>query len=106
MDWLEQGAERSDFRMVVIPLLYETHSQNSFDLIICVGCRPEIQYKRLLDRGLDHENASIRIQAQGAIEPKILAANYVLWNEGSKDVLTEQVRRVLNEIKKRPVKAA
>ena len=65
--------------VVVIPLLFETNSQDEFDATICVACSAGTQMKRLNERGWSREESNRRIGAQLPIERKMHLSEYVLW---------------------------
>jgi len=80
---------------VVIPLLFETGAENEFDATICLACSAATQQKRLLERGWPAEQTAQRIASQFPIDKKIAKANYVVWNEGSLDILAAQIDSIL-----------
>ena len=80
---------------VVIPLLFETGAENAFDATICVACSAVAQHRRLLERGWPAEQIAQRIAAQLPIERKIAKANFVVWNEGSLEILAAQLDSIL-----------
>ena len=81
---------------VIIPLLFETSAESEFDATICVACSTATQQKRLLERRWTAEQISQRIAAQFPVDKKIANANYVVWNEGTLNVLAAQLDIVLN----------
>ena len=81
---------------VVIPLLFETSAESEFDATICVASSVATQRKRLAERGWGLEQIAQRIAAQFPIDRKIAKANYVVWNEGSLEILAEQLDVILN----------
>jgi len=97
--WLAQielsRKENRALAVVVIPLLYETQVESSFDKIICVACSATAQRERLLARGWTPEQIRQRLAAQWPVEQKIARADFVIWTEGSLDVLAQQIDRVL-----------
>jgi dephospho-CoA kinase len=80
---------------IVIPLLFETNAETEFDATICVACSAVTQQKRLLERGWTAEQIAQRIAAQLPIEKKIARATFVVWNEGSREILAEQLDSIL-----------
>jgi len=100
--WQEQvNAWRSEncaVAMVVIPLLFETNVETSFDKIICVACSPAGQHERLQGRGWPPEQIRGRIAAQMSIDQKIARAHHVLWTEGSLASHQQQVAKVMRRI--------
>lgn len=68
--------------VVVIPLLFETQAEASFDAVVCVACSPPTQKQRLSLRGWSPEESNRRIQAQWPIEKKMGLSQFVVWTEG------------------------
>jgi dephospho-CoA kinase len=97
--WREQvkgwRAEQFETGCVVIPLLFETGAENEFDATICVACSAATQHKRLLERGWNAEQIAQRIAAQWPIEKKIAKSTFVVWNEGSLEILAAQIDSIL-----------
>jgi len=85
--WLAQvqgwRVENCPLGMVVIPLLFETGAEASFDHIICVACSPAAQQQRLHSRGWPPDQIRGRLAAQWPIDQKIARAHFVLWTDGS-----------------------
>jgi dephospho-CoA kinase len=89
-------ARRMPSGCVVIPLLFETNAETEFDATICVACSPATQQKRLLARGWTAEQIAQRIAAQFPIETKITKSKFVVWNEGSLEILAAQLDLILS----------
>lgn len=90
--WNKAGMERA---MVVIPLLFETGAEKEVDETICVACSAPTQRHRLEARGWTTEQIKQRIQAQWPITKKMDQADYLIWNEGSMEILEAQLVRVV-----------
>lgn len=81
-------------------LLIETGQKKRFDMLVVVGCAPEIQVARLIKR--DHcteEEAARRIGAQLSFEQKKTQADWVIDTSGEKaatlavsDLLAQEIR--------------
>jgi len=80
---------------VVIPLLFETNAETEFDATICVACSAVTQQKRLIERGWTAEQIAQRVAAQFPIETKMAKSNFVVWNEGSLEILAAQLGSIL-----------
>lgn len=91
----EWRAAGQTLAVVVIPLLFETQAEASFNKILCVACLPASQQERLAARGWTTEQISQRVAAQLPIEQKVNQANYVIWTEGRLDSTVRQVERIL-----------
>lgn len=90
--WRQQ---KSPSAAVVIPLLFETGAESELDATICVACSAATQRRRLAERGWTAEQISERLAAQWPIEKKMTRADYVAWNEGSPEILREQLARII-----------
>jgi dephospho-CoA kinase len=80
---------------VVIPLLFETQAQDSFDTVVCIACSPGTQWERLKQRGWTESDRRQRIAAQWPIERKMEASDHVIWTEGDLRCHAEQWERIL-----------
>lgn len=80
---------------VVIPLLFETGAEAEFNATICVACSAATQRQRLQERGWAADQIAHRIAAQLPIDKKIAKATFVVWNEGSLEILTAQLDHIL-----------
>jgi dephospho-CoA kinase len=89
--------ENQPLAVVVIPLLFETHAEASFDKIICVACTAGSQQERLRARGWNVEQIRQRIAAQWPVETKIASADFVVWTEGTLDVHRLQWGQILQK---------
>lgn len=101
-EWRENGVEAG---VVVIPLLFETGTEQEFERVICIACSSTLQSARLQERGWNAEQVSGRLAAQWPIEKKMDRSQYVIWNDSSVPVLREQLRRI-PPLKGRPMKPA
>jgi dephospho-CoA kinase len=86
--------ENRALALVVIPLLFETGAESSFDKIICVACSAATQRERLLARGWTPEQIRRRVAAQWPVEQKISRADFVVWTEGALGAHTQQLKRI------------
>jgi len=76
-----------------IPLLYETGGETLCDRVVVVACSPGAQLERLVARtGLERGAAQQMILSQMPLTEKISRADHVVWNNGGREVLTEQAR--------------
>ena len=93
--WRREGCRVA---MVVIPLLFETQAESSFDKVICVACSPVGQRERLRARGWPEGQIPGRIAAQMPVEQKIARSHFVVWTEGSLASHRRQVEEVLKKV--------
>jgi dephospho-CoA kinase len=83
-----------------VPLLFETNIAGWFERIIVVAASEPTQIARLKARsGLNEAEARDLLKAQWPIPQKVLLADYVVWNEGSKEDLDTAVERLWEQLK-------
>ena len=81
----------------MVPLLFESGDQNSFDRIIVVSCSQAVQVERAMARdGLNEKEVLSRINRQMAVEDKVALADLVIENNGSLAELEEKVLQLIN----------
>ena len=85
--------------VVVIPLLFETAAEASFDAVICLACSAETQKQRLYQRGWSETDINQRLASQLPLEKKMNRSNFVVWNEGDLLTLAEQLDRIIPHVK-------
>ena len=78
-----------------IPLLYETHREQDFDVVVVTVCPPDIQLQRLLDRGMSEAEAHQRMAAQMPAEDKAARGQFVIRTGGTKPETDRQVEELL-----------
>jgi dephospho-CoA kinase len=78
-----------------IPLLFETRREADFDAIVVTVCPPEMQLRRLLDRGMSEEEGLQRIAAQIPAEEKAARGNFVIRTDGTMAETDRQVDELL-----------
>ncbi len=78
---------------VSVPLLHEAALEGEFEKILCVGCSRGTQLRRLQARGLEREEAEARIKSQWPVEKKAARSDVLLWNDGSLELLEQQISR-------------
>jgi dephospho-CoA kinase len=81
-----------------VPLLVEVGLQDAYDVVLVVDAPDEVRVGRLLERGLDEQDARARIAAQATREQRLAVADVVLDNSGSLGNLRQQVERAWTTI--------
>lgn len=90
--WRQAFAAQPQAAWVVeVPLLFEKQLENWFDFTICVASSSDLQLARLEKRGISHALAEQRISKQLPLATKLERADFVLWNDGSRSFLREQL---------------
>ena len=101
--WFEAlAAERATLGIAAIPLLFETHHEADFDVVIVTACDAAEQLTRVMRRdGLSEEEARRRIAAQLSIEEKVERAGVVIWTRGTLEETHRQVDEVYRQLRDR-----
>ncbi|MCK8679080.1 dephospho-CoA kinase [Streptomyces lichenis] len=85
-----------------VPLLAENGLAPLYDLVIVVDARPETQLDRLVRlRGMTEEDARARMAAQADRGQRLAVADIVIDNDGPREALEPQVRKVWTELAER-----
>jgi dephospho-CoA kinase len=76
-------------------LLVENGSYRMMQALVVVAAHEPTQIARVMSRdGLDEPGARARIAAQLPLEKKIAVADFVIWNDGTREELAAKVRDV------------
>lgn len=100
-EWLNGLSSSIPMAVVIIPLLYETGMEEGWDGVVSVASPVALQMRRLMERGLSETDARLRLEAQWPQAEKMDRADWVIFNNGTKGMLKEQVRAVLQRIVER-----
>ena len=90
----DETRKKGEMMIVDSPLLLETGADSACDCIVTVACSPEIQMRRAMSRGLARAQVEKIIAAQWDNLRKIACSDFVVWNDGSMDVLLAQVEEL------------
>ena len=89
-------------RVAIIPLLFEAHWEENFDIICCVRSERDRQVSRMMTtRGYTREEAEARLKAQMPVEEKAAKSHYVIENSGSVEELKFKVAEFVNWLKRK-----
>jgi dephospho-CoA kinase len=95
----ERMAEAPDDAIVVhdVPLLVEAGYSANYHLVVIVDAPVEDRVRRLVERGLEADDARARIRSQATEEQRREAADVWLDNSGSHDNLVDEVDALWTE---------
>ena len=86
--------------IAIIPLLFEAHWEENFDIICCVRSARATQVVRMMEtRGYTREEAEARLAAQMPVGEKAAKSHYVIENNGSAEELKFEVAKFVNWLK-------
>jgi dephospho-CoA kinase len=81
-----------------IPLLFETGAERRTDMVVVVSARPEIQAKRIADRGMDAGRSAALMARQMSDAEKRLRAHFIIDTSGELETSRRQVRDVMRAL--------
>jgi dephospho-CoA kinase len=93
--WLAGLPASVPVAVVIIPLLFEAHLEQGWDGIVTVASPSALQWRRLLERGLTDGDAARRLASQWPQAQKMERADWVIFNGGTREMLRDQVKAVL-----------
>ena len=97
-----QFAQTADADILVfdIPLLFETGSDSEMDAVVCVTVSPELQERRVLERGTMTRDQFLAISSkQMSNHDKCARSDYVIQTD-TLEHAQQQVHKVLDQIRK------
>ena len=93
-----------NIKIAIIPLLFEVHWEENFDIISCVVSTRESQIERMVTtRSMTRAEAEARLAAQLPVEEKARRSHYVIRNDGSPDDLRAEARAFVEWLARRDV---
>lgn len=95
--WLEATPAGKEIRVVVIPLLFESHWESDYDTIIAVSATEDRQIDRMMrTRGYTRAQAKARLEAQMSAAAKAARADWTIHNDESPEELKARVRECID----------
>jgi len=95
----EKREAGAGFVIVDGPLLYETDLHKSLDKIVVVSTEKEKIRERLRTRGLSDKDMDMRMSNQIPLKEKEKRADFVIFNNGTRRDLEQEVEGLLRRIK-------
>ena len=87
--------KKSDYCIIVVPLIYETNSSKIYDRVLVIDCDVDVQISRTSKRDnqtkSDIENI---VNKQATREQRLSIADEVIVNNGSLDLLRHEVLKI------------
>ena len=96
----EATEERGVLVVVDVPLLFELGMQSEFERVIVVYASEAERLRRLLQRGFSREIAMKIMRAQMPLEEKVKQADFVIYNEDSKEETEKEARKIFEILAK------
>jgi dephospho-CoA kinase len=101
-EWLDEMKAKDPDGIAIVDaaLMIEVGTYKSYDKIVVVTCRPEIQKQRLLERSaLTNEQIDARIRAQMPLTEKVKYADFVIDNSGDLPNTRRQAQAVNSRLR-------
>jgi len=95
----EKREAGTNFVIIDGPLLYETDLHKSIDKIVVVSAETERIRERLRTRGLSDNDIDMRMSNQIPLKEKEKRADFVIFNNGTKRDLEQEIEGLLRRIK-------
>ena len=87
--------KKSDYCIIVVPLIFETNSSKIYDRVLVIDCDVDVQISRTSKRDnqtkSDIENI---VNKQATREQRLSIADEVIFNNGSLDLLRNEVLKI------------
>lgn len=83
-------------RIAVIPLLFESHWESDYDIILCIASPEHVQIDRMMaTRGYTRAQALARLAAQMPVHEKMARSHLSVMNDSTSDKLKVEAKRVV-----------
>ena len=84
------------FSIAVIPLLFESHFDEDYDIIIAIASPEDLQIDRMMrTRGYSRAQAEARLAAQMPVAEKAARAHFVVVNDSTPEHLRKEAVRLV-----------
>ncbi len=94
-----KNAEKIRLAIAIIPLAFEVKYAGDWDSIVCVAAPRKLQIERLVKkRNFSKKDAISRVNSQLPIEEKMRLSDYVIINTGDKNILKQQVNKLITTL--------
>lgn len=93
---------KGEIRIAVIPLLFESHWETDYDIILCIASPESLQIDRMMStRGYSRDEALARLTAQIPVQEKMARSDLSVINDSTAGKLKQEAERVLAWLQKR-----
>lgn len=101
-DVLGRPPSPAPLSIAVIPLLFESHWEGDYDIILAITSPLECQIHRMMrTRGYSRVQAEARLAAQMPVAEKAARADFVVVNDSTHEHLKDEARRLVAWLKER-----
>lgn len=84
----------------VIPLLFESHWESDYDILLCIASPVDLQISRMMQsRGYTRAHAEARLAAQWPVSEKAARCHYTVMNDSTPENLRDEAKRLVAWLK-------
>ena len=84
----------------IIPLLFESHWEKDYDIILCIASPVDLQIARMMtSRGYSRAHAEARLAAQWPVSEKAARCHYTVMNDSTPEHLRDEAKRLVAWLK-------
>lgn len=84
----------------VIPLLFESHWETDYDILLCIASPVDLQIARMMAaRGYSRAHAEARLAAQWPVAEKAARCHYTVTNDSTPEHLRDEAKRLVAWLK-------
>lgn len=86
----------------IIPLLFESHWETDYDILLCIASPVDLQIARMMtSRGYSRAHAEARLAAQWPVAEKAARCHYTVMNDSTPEHLRDEAQRLVIWLKER-----
>ena len=86
----------------IIPLLFESHWETDYDILLCIASPEDLQISRMMQsRGYTRAHAEARLAAQWPVSEKAARCHYTVMNDSTPEHLRDEAQRLVIWLKER-----
>ena len=84
----------------IIPLLFESHWEADYDILLCIASPVDLQVSRMMtSRGYSRAHAEARLAAQWPVVEKAARCHYTVMNDSTPEHLRDEAQRLVAWLK-------
>ena len=84
----------------IIPLLFESHWETDYDILLCIASPVDLQIARMMtSRGYSRAHAEARLAAQWPVVEKAARCHYTVMNDSTPEHLRDEAQRLVAWLK-------
>ncbi len=84
----------------IIPLLFESHWESDYDILLCIASPVDLQIARMMtSRGYSRAHAEARLAAQWPVVEKAARCHYTVMNDSTPEHLRDEAQRLVAWLK-------